>query len=339
MTLRRYIPQRGVALITAMLLMVIGVLLAARIAWDNQLHVRRATTAADIEQAKLFAMGAEAIAIAAIRIDSDDNIAATTIPTHRDSEGHLLVSQQLPVGIEDQDFGIMIGTLQDLQGRFNLNNLIDDSGATVNSLAQYQFETLLENLELDRSLSDAVIDWMDADSLPLQRGAEDSVYTSFDPPYRPPNRNFTHASELRAVAGFGELEYAAIREYVVALPAGGCVAGGARSNGVTAININFATDELLASLHPDPQLLSTVDWQAQQEAGITDLGTIFAGVDQVVQTELEGYVSTATHCFGLSVSVSIGNSVLSMYSVIERTGSAGKDVFVRQRIFGIESPD
>jgi len=93
--------QIGVALVTAMLLMVIGVLLAARLAWDAQIHLRRATTVANLEQARLFAMGAESIAIAALKQDLEDYPNETMIPTHAKEADHLLMRQEFPVGVDD----------------------------------------------------------------------------------------------------------------------------------------------------------------------------------------------------------------------------------------------
>ena len=54
--------QTGVALVTAILLVAIATLLAARIAWDNQLNMRRTTTAINLEQARQLALRAGRLA-------------------------------------------------------------------------------------------------------------------------------------------------------------------------------------------------------------------------------------------------------------------------------------
>jgi general secretion pathway protein K len=335
------IRQRGVALVTAMLLMVIGVTLAAQIAWDNQLHVRRAILAADMEQARLFAMGAEAIAIVALRADYEDYATATTRSTHEGAD-LLFGTQELPIGIEDQNLGVMYGKLEDLQGRFNLNNLVVDNGNRVSEEAAQVMRNLLSELALDESLVDAMVDWIDNDTVPENRGAEDGIYTGLSPSYRPPNRGFTHVSELRAVAGIGAEEYRKLKPYVTALPQNGCSIDGGGGQTATqalfvpAININFAQPELIRALNLDNQISpGTLEQliQLTAESGIEEWQTV--QISQAELTPLQNYVSLVTHCFGLTVYVTIGNSVLSMYSVLERTGT-GKDIYVRQRIFGIE---
>ncbi len=327
------LKQRGVALVTAMLLMVIGVLLAAKLSWDSQLHLRRATTAMDMQQARLFAMGAETIAIEAIRrLDTEPNFDLAT--------DDYFTPLTIPVGIEETDLGTMTGQLSDLQGRLNLNSLIvnDGTGSTVNAVVQEQLISLLDNLRLDVGLADAIIDWIDLDTLPQQRGAEDGVYTSLDPPYRPANREFTHISELLAVQGIGPDEYKLLQQYVTVLPGPPACAGAE----ATPINLNFASAELMAALDPDISRSQADAWfDIIQRDGLTDMTQL--GIDAASQPGAQvlidnSYVGMVTHCFGLTVYVTIGSSVLSMYSVLERM-PASDDIFVRQRIFGIENPD
>jgi len=340
--------QAGVALVTAMLLMVIGVLLSARLAWDAQIHLRRATTVADLEQARLFAMGAESIAIAALKQDLEDYPNETMIPTHAMEADHLLVWQEFPVGVDDVNLGVMNGKLSDLQGRLNLNNLVEliDDEFVRNKTVSDQFEALFDNLQLDANLVDAIIDWIDPDTVAETFGAEDDFYTGMKPPYRAANRDFIDVSELRAVAGFDEEIYKEIAPFVTALPRDACRTS---PTGVTKVNVNFAQPELLAALHDDIDIATAQTWyDTAQLSGIDALSNINLPVNTPL---LEGtdpdnaYISTVTHCFSLTVHVAIGTSVLSMYSVIERPGQsgpsaqAGDEVVVRQRVFGIENPD
>src|SRR5690606_30640861 len=116
------------------------------------------------------------------------------------------------------DGGVITGRLEDLQGRFNLNNLIRPDGA-VDLLALAQFERLLTLLEIDPSSAGAVVDWLDPDAeMHFPNGVEDAAYAVNDPAYRTPNAMITSPSELMAIGGFERDTYNAIAPYVTALP-------------------------------------------------------------------------------------------------------------------------
>ena len=99
------------------------------------------------------------------------------------------------------DGGTITGRLEDLQGRFNLNNLIDEHGRE-DKLSRQQFERLLNLLDIDPALVGGVIDWLDPDTdMRFPNGGEDVTYLAMDPPYRTANAMLTSPSELMAVAG------------------------------------------------------------------------------------------------------------------------------------------
>ena len=63
--------QRGVALVTAILLVAIATGLATKLAWDNQLNLRRTESTLIQEQAKQIALAAEAVLAIELRDDPD----------------------------------------------------------------------------------------------------------------------------------------------------------------------------------------------------------------------------------------------------------------------------
>jgi len=135
----------------------------------------------------------------------------------------------------DVEGGMLTGSIVDLNGRFNVNNLLDDRGPDEVNIAR--FRRLLVDLGLNPSLADAVVDWLDEDALQRPGGAEDQVYLSRRPRYRTANRDLASVSELRAVAGIDADAYAVLEPHVTALPIR------------TDINVNTATIPVLASLH------------------------------------------------------------------------------------------
>ncbi len=115
--------QRGVAVLTAMLVVAIGTIIAVNLMWQATLDLRRTESALAADQGLMFMQGAEAWAADILRQDQVDSPSSDNL-----SEPWATQLPPLPV-----DGGTIIGKLEDLQGRFNLNNLIKADG-TENSL-------------------------------------------------------------------------------------------------------------------------------------------------------------------------------------------------------------
>lgn len=314
--------QAGVALVTAILLVAIATMLATKLAWDNRVSMRRTEMIVDMEQAHLFALGAEAVAIDVLRQDDKafDN----------GSEDWAQVTPPLEVGIDENVMGQMQGYISDAQGRFNLNNLVPTRGGEPSERAVKQFSRLIEILGLDPSIVDAVIDWIDEDTLPRPGGAEDDYYTNLDPPYRSANYFFRSVSELRSVANIDAETFALLEPHVSALDPNWCGA-----NGVTAVNINSATAEVIESLHEDINSGQAQAWVDERgEDGweaFSDITDWPAQLQPLIGTE----VDIKSSCFELKVLVNVGSSVLSMYSLLDRSG-IGDEIGTRVRNFGLE---
>src|SRR5207249_3174996 len=50
-------------------------------------------------------------------------------------------------------------------------------------------------------IADAILDWIDSDQTPRETGAEESYYTSLNPPYKPKNGPLEALDELMLVRG------------------------------------------------------------------------------------------------------------------------------------------
>ena len=111
------IANRGVALITAMLITALASLVAANLAWDNALDVRRTMVLLNNDQAVQVALGAESWVVGILHQDLQES--------DIDHLGEIWAIQLPGFPIEGGD---VTGTIIDLQGRFNVNNLIDENG-------------------------------------------------------------------------------------------------------------------------------------------------------------------------------------------------------------------
>jgi len=216
--------QRGIALMVAILIVALGTMIAAAVAYENAMTARRGTATYAFDQSILIAQGAEALAAYGLRqvVQSDPK--------------QLYPGQgwDKPLGPIEVVPGVMLeASLEDLQGRFNLNNLVKPDGTPDVAMAT-AFNQLLALLGLEEKWTGYIIDWIDMDGTPsIPEGAEDSVYMGQTLPYRTPNRYITSASELLALPGFGRDRYLKLAPYVTALPYG------------TTINVCTASHELL----------------------------------------------------------------------------------------------
>lgn len=291
------VRQRGVAVLTAMLVVTIGTMIAVNLMWYASLDLRRTTTALAADQGLLYLQGAEAWAGDILRQDQVDSIES-------DHLGEIWATELPPMPV---DGGVISGRIEDLQGRFNLNNLVTPQGEE-DELARRQFERLLESLELDPGIAGIAVDWLDPDNeSAFPFGAEDDAYTRFDPPYRTSNTMITSPSELLAMSGVDIVTYRLLLPYVTALPSG------------TMLNVNTASEFILASLSDDIDLSRSAS--LIEERGGADFANIIQTFEGDVEPDTLQRIDGVSQYFLLSASVAIGTNQFTMYSVLQRDNS------------------
>jgi general secretion pathway protein K len=147
-------------------------------------------------------------------------------------------------------------SLEDMQGRLNINNLVKKDG-TPDPVYVAAFTKLLQLVGLETKWAPMLVDWIDVDIVPQNiDGAEDSVYMGQTPPYRTPNRYITSTSELLALPGFGRDRYLALAPYIAALPYG------------TKINVCTAKDKVLDAFLAEGQTDFSSTRTAPQPPGV-----------------------------------------------------------------------
>jgi len=203
-----------------MLIVALATIMAVAMTTRQQLDIHRTANFINGEQAYMYALGGESwikriLLRDSKKVDSLQDAWATTIPA-------------LPI-----PGGYITGQVTDLQGRFNLNNLLQDDGQL--SLKDIIIlERLLAILELPISLAQIIVDWIDKNEEPQPNGAEDNVYLMKNPAYRTANRLFSSPSEIRLLVEIEE--YYKILPYISTLPTR------------TAINVNTTSDKILMAL-------------------------------------------------------------------------------------------
>ncbi|HEY5642863.1 MAG TPA: type II secretion system minor pseudopilin GspK [Woeseiaceae bacterium] len=288
---------RGVALITALLITALAGSVAAGLSWDNALDVRRTMVMLYRDQAIQVAVGSEGWVRGILRQDQ--------IETTTDHLGEVWATQipALPIDAETVQ-GQIWGQIEDLQGRFNVNNLVDANGE-VDQATLLQFERLLSALGLEARLAGLVADWVDADQIEsIPYGAEDPLYSGFVPAYRTADRRIPNITELAAIDGMDRASYEILLPHVTALP------------GRTELNVNTASIPLLQSLGPNITLADAEALAAlREETGFTDFATVF---DPIVDPDLRNWISETTSYFQLKAVVQIDTVRINLTTVLHR---------------------
>lgn len=302
--MRRASRDAGIALLTALIVLAITSALAYALSADTGLAIRRTAGSASQEQAREIGAAAEALAASILREAFEDPNASL----------HGSQRWARPFGpVEIIPGYVMEAKLIDLQGRFNVNALVNADGRP-NELARRTFERLLQNVAIEPQWAAKIIDWIDVDDQPLDGGAEAGSYSGLAPGYRPANRALTSTSELLGIEGFDLERYRRLEPHITALP---------RDAG---LNLCTATGPLLDALSGERQWSGAEDsLQRNREAGC------FPRLDVLRNslgnpTELDALraalgIGERTRYFGLFGYVSSGQSGYTSYSLLRHEGS------------------
>jgi len=380
--------QRGVALITVLLIVFMASVAAASLMTLQSFTLHRSTLLLNQQQARLYTLGAEQWAIALLkrdlRNDLEQNERVDTL-----QEDWATIPPSLPV-----EGGSISGRIEDLQGRFNLNNLLKakkqpgtDSNATSNkpnlpgtkrtekdsalnkeapleekpqdaeeennadkeennadkeedkadekkddtdkaaterkTINKKQFQVLrrlLELLDLDPAIADAIADWIDPDKEKRPNGAEDGDYEGLDPPYVAANQPLTSVTELRLIKGIDQAVYNKLAPYVCVLPAG------------TTLNVNTASPVVLAALNENLNIEQFKKSAEEAKESYKDINEFIEATKLAGQAGPMLNLAVNTQHFLIEVEAQVGEGRAVLHSVVER--SEDGDIKVLFRSFG-----
>lgn len=286
--------QRGVAIITAVFYTVLASVLAVSLVSTLQLEIRRTGNVIDNDRAYIFALGVESWVVQLLlrddaAKDSLDEDWAVVLP---------------PITVEG---GQISGHIEDMQGRFNINNLVIEGKRSEPDVQR--FNRLLAVLGISPEITPAIVDWLDEDAEPVfPDGAEDEAYYGQPVPYRAANRPMASPSELRLVKGITAENYALLEPYVSALPER------------TTVNVNTAPAAVLATIVDGMTLADgeiLVELRAEES---------FANVDQLLQQEVfkekeiqRDTLSVTSEYFLMDAQTQYGDrGKLRMFSLLQR---------------------
>ena len=281
--------QRGIALLTILVMVALATILAATIAKRQTNTAEKTGYLMRQDQSLLYAKSAEAFFSELLIQDSDNG----------SSIDHLQENWAKPMPAFPVEDGFVSGRLLDESGKFNLNNLLKADGS-VDDSARRWFEKLLQRVGLPAELSQAVIDWQDADDETTgAMGAESNYYQGLDPSYLASNTKFHQVEELKLVRGFEGKNYDLIAPYVTALPE------------ATKINMNTAAPLLLASIDPKLDVKTLEQELKAKQAEFTYFNSVedlwklntFSGIEPQNKTDAAAWLDSKSNYFTAQIEV------------------------------------
>ena len=230
--------QRGVAVITALLLTTLAVTIVASLFWQQQVQVRSMENQRLHLQTRWILRGAMDWARLILRQDGIDRGSVTTLDgvwatplaeTRLDS----YIERER---VEGETFDATLsGFVIDAQSRYNLANLASNRKVNLGQVAA--FRRLLQNLRLDPALAKAAAEAM------AQTQPQPQIQSQSQPQPQPQQTGmsgepieFMQVDDLLSVPGFSVEALARLRQFVVLLPE------------PSALNVNTAAPEVLAAV-------------------------------------------------------------------------------------------
>lgn len=315
-------PQKGVALITALLIVALATVISVNIATHLQLDIRRTSNMLASEQAMQYVLAAENLMSIALYEDRKDN----NIDYYGDLDEHFDKESWADIYEFPFENALIRTQATDLQACFNLNSLV--ISGNIDTVAQDRFKRLVGNvsrtakLNLSGDLSQAIIDWIDNDEgqpqTTIPDGAEDGYYMNLEIPYRTANVPMQSVSELRLIKGFEDSQtYDAIAPLVCAF-------------GIPAsINVNTAPEEVLNSLAENVDGADIIEQRTDDPFDDINEFLNYKDLRNTI-TQTQG-LSVSTEYFLLKTEIRLGQSRTLMYSILHREDNGDTRVIARSQ--------
>lgn len=304
---QRRFRQRGVALITVLLVFAVIAVIAAEMLRRSQLNVRSLGNLLESRQAYYYALGGEALARQLLALDVRNGHG------NKDSldEAWARAGEQAPFAIDNGAIKIEI---HDLQGRFNLNSLVDAQGQPVEGRPLPQLKQLCAVLGVNARYAEQWRDWIDRDQLAQPGGAEDAAY----PHYKTAGGPEADVSALRLLRDMQPEAFDQIAPHVAVLPPD------------APLNINTADSAVLRSLPPIISTHASQIQARQRQGGYADLGELQQALGG--SAEMTG-LSVNSRYFEVITTVKYFDRLQRLRSVLRRDQNSGAiTVLSRSRV-------
>lgn len=342
--------QRGVAVITALLLTTLAITIVASLFWQQQVQVRSIENQRLQLQKQWILRGALDYARLVLREDArNSNVdylgEPWSVPLEETRLDQYVDDNR---NGEDASDATLSGNIVDAESRFNLTNLC--VGSAINPTQVLAFGKLLTNLGLNPSLAQAAANVMQtaqkasgetqaaataasaSDAAIIAAGnaqsntvtptnASNAIISGATPTSGSGSSSeplgLTQREDLLAVPGFTPEILAKLKDYVVVLPT------------VTPINVNTAPAEVISAVIPSLQLGEASGIVARRTYfnSVTDFLTRLGSKDTSLSPNL---LDVKTNYFLVNGKVRLSRASLDVQSLIQRNGTNTAVVWTRQ---------
>ena len=250
---RHLTRQRGVAVVTAMLLTTLAISIVASLFWQQQVQVRSMENQRLQSQTKWIQRGALDWASVILRVNNNSNytsldqvwatpLAETRLDQYIERER-----------IQGENFDASLsGQVLDATARYNLNNLA--KGGTPDKAEIEVMRRLLTNLRLEARLAQPIAEFVAAGQPLVAEPPLDGVPPVPQKPRTGAPMRLERVDDLLMVPGLKPEAVERLRPFVIVLPA---------SN--TDVNVNTAAPEVLAAVLPGSSMAEANSIVAQRQ--------------------------------------------------------------------------
>jgi len=214
------------------------------------------------------------------------------------------------------------GGMIDENSKININ-LLRNSQGEIDEKREAQMRRLFRAMGVAEERLNPVLDWLDADDIERQDGAEGYFYQSLEEPYECANGPFLTLGQVFLVRGmreferFGEKNSKKLMDFLTI-----------HSDG--KINVNTAPKEVLESLGEsmDPALAAAIVEYREEEPfeSIEDLSKV-AGMDGDVLAEIGQWITVKSSTFSIEAHVNCNGAVASIRTIAQRQGNKAKLIY------------
>ena len=302
--------QRGAALLTAMIIVVLIVTLASSMVWQQWRAVQVEVAERARSQSAWILSGALDWARLILREDARGNVdhlgEPWAVPLAEARLSTFLAADKN--NTDDGPEAFLSGSITDAQSRYNVTNLVDQTKGIIDPLEFAAFERLCQNLGVDSSVASLIASGLRDALAPAGSGNASA-------PLLP--QSVAQLSWLGVDAAALEL----LAPYIVVLPV------------VTPVNVNTASAEVLVAVikgndHATAERLL----QVRQRTPFEDMAKFAAEVPSLAPLAARPQLSVNSSFFEVRGRLRLSDRVLEESSLVQRVQGRQVDVLRRERV-------
>jgi general secretion pathway protein K len=313
--------QRGVAVITALLLTTLAISIVASLFWQQQVQVRSMENQRLQLQTKWILRGALDWAMLVLRQDAMDNKYTSLDQVWATPLAETRLDQYIErERVAGENFNATLsGNVVDATSRYNLSNLAN--GGQPDKIQVGVYSRLLTNLQLNPSLALTTAKFIAATQTPTQ--VPNSTNDENTPPPAQPQAvqassvmKLVRLDDLLAVPGYTPAIVEKLRPFAIVLPATG-----------TRVNVNTAPAEVLGALVENYSVSQANSLVAQRKsAPFRELAFFATQVNAQDQTVIEAVADVKSDWFLVDSHIKLDRATLNVEALVSRAATNGPSI-------------